>query len=145
MPTIGGVGFTPNIGGAVSDLFKGIGFEQSAAGYQKAASIEESNAQLAGVSEKIQEQQTTRNIALAQGATTAGFAGAGLASSGSALDVLASGAQQGSLQKQIISTQGQIQVNQFEKQAEAYKSLAAQSKSAATGSFIGGALSLFGL
>lgn len=129
-------------GGAVKDIFGGIGSLQEAKGYEKAAKIEESNAQLAGASEQLQLFQTQRQFERAQGATQAGLAGAGLAASGSALDVLRMGAEQGALQKQIVSTQGQIQIQNFEQQAEADKALASAAKAGAAGGFLGGALDI---
>lgn len=135
----GDLGF---LGGAVKDIFGGVGDLTEAGGYKKAAQIEESNAQLAKASEQLQLFQTNRKVERAQGATTAGFAGAGLASSGSALDVLRMGTEQGALQKQIVSTQGQIQIQNFEQQAAADKALAAHAQAGAAGSFLGGVLDI---
>ena len=129
-------------GGAVKDIFGGIGDLQEAKGYKKAAQIEESNARLAKASEGLQLFQENRRFERTQGATQAGFAGAGLAASGSALDVLRMGAEQGALQKQIVSVQGEIQVQDFEQQAEADRALAAHAQAGAAGGFLSGALDI---
>lgn len=130
-----------DVGGAVKDLFGGIGELESAGGYTTAAKFATQNADIAKQSEQIQETQAQRKIYTTLGGQQADFAGAGLANSGSATDVMRSSAEQGSLTKQLIAAQGQINVNGYEEEASNYTAMASAAKTSGTGSIIGGVIS----
>lgn len=130
-----------DIGGAVKDLFGGIGEFESASGYKAAAGYATQNADIAKQSEQIQETQAQRKIYQTIGGQKADIGGAGLAESGSALDVMRSSAEQGSLTKQLIAAQGQINVNGYEEEASNYNAMATAAKTSGTGSIIGGVVS----
>lgn len=127
-----------DIGGAVSDLFSGYGQLQSAKGYAKAAGFAQQNAEIAKQSEAIQELQAQRKVYQTIGGQQADVAGAGLAASGSALDLLRDSAQQGALTVQLTKQQGAINVAGYEAEAASYSSMASAAKAAGTGSILGG-------
>jgi hypothetical protein len=133
-----------DLGGAVSDLFGGIGDLTESQGYATAAKIAQSNEQLEQASTAIQETQANRQIYQAQGATQAAYGNAGLAMSGSAQDVLRMGAQQGALKKQILGVQGQINEQNYAEQAQSFSQMASTATTAAAGSFGSGLLSAVG-
>jgi hypothetical protein len=126
-----------DLGGAVKDIFGGIGETQSAAGYQKASQIALENEGIAKQSTAIQETQAQRQIYQTIGGQQADVAGAGLAASGSALDLLRSSAQQGSLTKQLVANQGAITALGYEQEANSYQGMAAAAKTAGSGDFLG--------
>lgn len=132
-------------GGAVSDLFAGFaaplkygmqatglrlqaqGLQTKAAGdiaegrqYGLAAGLARQNEQYIVESTAIQQKQLDRSITLAIGGQTAATAGAGLKTSGSALDLLADSAAQGALAKDVLAKQGLIQEAGYEEQAKSY-------------------------
>lgn len=129
-----------DLGGAVSDIFGGIGSIKAAGAYSKASDIELQNAAIARESTQIQETQAQRQIFQTIGAQQAAVGASGFASSGTAQDLLRSSVSQGALQKQVIQTQGNINVNSYEAQATAYQGQAAAAKAAAGGGFLGGVL-----
>lgn len=129
-----------DIGGAVSDIFGAIGSFKSAQAYTTASNIELQNAAIAKESTQIQETQTNRQIFQTIGAQSAAVGAAGFANSGSSQDLLRSSLSQGALQRQVIQTQGNINVNSYEAQATAYQGQAAASKSAGIGGLLGGIL-----
>lgn len=143
-----------NAGGAVSDLFAGIGNQYKAKGarieqrmYESDAEFATQNAQYTETSTAIKLAQQSRANALSQSQTEANIAGAGLKNSGSALNILASNASQGELTKQVLQQQGIITEEGYKQQAEAYTDQAEAAgvaaegaKAAETGSFISGAL-----
>jgi len=130
-----------DLGGAVKDLFGGIGEFASASGYTAAANFASQNADIAAQSTQIQETQAQRKIYQSLGGQQADYGGAGLAKSGSALDVMRSSAEQGSLTKQLIANQGAINVAGYEEEASNYNAMASAAKSSGTGSIIGGVIS----
>jgi|SRR5882724_1744912 len=130
-----------DLGGAVKDLFGGIGEFASAKGYTAAANFATQNAEIEAQSTKIQETQAQRKIYQTLGGQKADVAGAGLNASGSALDVMRSSAEQGSLTKQLISNQGAINVAGYEEEASNYSAMATAAKASGTGSIIGSVVS----
>lgn len=131
-----------DIGGAVSDIFGAIGQQQSAKGYKQAASFAEENANIAEQSAKIQGLMAQRQVFQTIGGQQSDIAGAGLAESGSALDLLRSSASQGSLTKQLVANQGAINVLGYQAEAASYTSMASAAKSSALGGLLGGALKI---
>lgn len=140
-----------SLGAGVSDLFAGLGAESKAAGdyaeaaeYNLAADWANKEAEYTKNSTAIQEMQESREISKSLGQTTADVAGAGFATSGSAMDLLRDSAQQGALQKQVTQVQGNITMQGYEEQAKSDEMMAnaavmagnAEGK-AATGDFIG--------
>lgn len=120
--TIGGAA------GAVTDLFGASASRMRAQGnrlegesYGLAATLAERNAKFAEESTGIKLLQSERAIYRGVGTTEAGIAGSGLAESGSALDLLASGASEGALSQQVLGQQGLIDEAGFEQQAASYK------------------------
>lgn len=123
------------IGGAVSDLFSSEatakGLRLKAQGdivegenYSAAAVLAKQNENFTEQSTQVQQVMADRQIQQGIGTTKSEVAGAGFAESGSALDILRSGAQQGALQKQLIGQQGLITEAGYNEQAEAYTRLA---------------------
>lgn len=126
-----GVDTFGKLGGAVSDLFaaeglrskaKGLAFEKQ--NYLDAAVMSDKNAEFTELSTGIKLAQLDRSIYKSLGQTTADVAGAGFASSGSALDILADSAQQGSLTKSVTQQQGIINEESYRTQAKAYRNMA---------------------
>ena len=152
------------LGNAASDIFGGIeaaqgdqikaeGLEVEGTDYTMAAALATQNAEFTQQSTAVQEYQAHRSLEKAQGSTTADIAGAGFTSGGSGEDILRSNAEQGAIQKQILTQQGNITEASYNEQAASYTNLAAYSESAASsekklgteaeiGGFVGGALSI---
>lgn len=119
-------------GGAVKDLFdiysiraRMQGLKLEAANYKDASRMSLQNAEFAKENTQIQSAQETRQIFQGLGKTEATIAGAGFDDSGSGLDLLRSGAEQGALEKALIERQGQITEAGYETQAKAYSNMAA--------------------
>ncbi len=146
------------ISNPVSDVFagegdllkaKGAAFEQQA--YVEAAGLAQQNEQFAALSTAIRQSQADRQLYQALGTTRADIAGAGLAQSGSALDILRESAQQGAMTKAVLGEQGLITEAGYAEQAKSYNDMAAAAgvaiqadKLAATGSFVAAGISAFG-
>jgi hypothetical protein len=120
-----------SLGGAVSDIFSGFadatkiqGLQAEQQQYEMAATEAEQQAHYVGVSTAIQEAQANREMFMSMGRTRAEVAGAGFASSGSALDILRSSASQGALQSAALGQQGLIQQQSLEEQAASYTTMA---------------------
>lgn len=133
----GGLNFG-DLGGAVSSIFGGMGDLAEASSYKKAAQLATQNAAIAQESTRIQEAQANRNIFQTIGKQQAQVAGAGLAASGSAIDLLRSSQQQGELTRQLIGTQGLIQQQGFLQEANSYSGMASAAKAAGAGGILGG-------
>src|ERR1700730_1807858 len=104
------VGFA---GAAVGDIFAGFGALAKAQGdifeqqnYLLASKYALQEAAFTKTSTAIQEMQQTREITKALGQTQADEAGAGFATSGSAMDILRESASQGALTKAVAGEQG---------------------------------------
>lgn len=137
--------------GSVSDLFAGIGASTQAGlkaqgldiqaqgdlaeatNYDAAATLAGQNAQYTASSTAIKEAQLQRQTTLAIGGQQADVAGAGFASSGSALDLMRSSAEQGALTKAVAGQQGLIQQAGYQEQQQSYETMSAAAKSTAAG------------
>lgn len=147
-------------GGAVSDLFGGIGDLQQgalkakglnlqasglrikaqgdlaeASEYDLAGNLATANEKFTEQSQAIKQMQLDRQIASSQGQTSADVAGAGFASSGSALDILRDSASQGALTKQVLGQQGLITEAGFQEQADSFSVMSKAARTAAAGEF----------
>lgn len=122
--------FVSGVGGAVGALFGAEGNAAQAADFTGAANLATQNAQLAAASTRIQEAQTVRSVTQSLGTTQADVAGAGFTMSGSALDLLKSSAQQGSLAASLVNIQGAMNENSYAAQAGAYAGEATAAKEA---------------
>jgi hypothetical protein len=159
---IGPTTFT-DLGGAVSDLFAGLGASTQAQlqaqglqipaegttisseaellqaqgniaegqEYTLAQTLAEQNAAYTAQSTNIQVAQKQRQVTQTIGAEKAATGGAGLATSGSAVDLLRSSAQQGALAGAVLRQQGLITQAGYTEQAAAYGLMA--STAATTG------------
>lgn len=117
---------------AVQDIFNARGsrimaqgYRDSAASYSAAAKFAKENADITRESTKLQTESADRAIYKTIGGQAADVAGAGFASSGSALDILADSEAQGKLTLDLIAKQGEINVNGYEMQAKMYRGQAA--------------------
>lgn len=132
-----------SFGGAVSDILggkataaslrlKAQGDRAEAGNYDLAASLADTNAAYTLRSTEIKKMQADRAAYLGIGETASGIAGSGLdLSSGSALDILRSGAEQAALTQQVLGEQGQISEAGYREQAIAYRNMAIAARSAA--------------
>lgn len=145
-----------DFGSAVSDLFSyfGAGYQEQGLQYEEqsykaAQQLALQNEQFAKTSTAIKQAQAQRQTFQALGRTQAAVGGAGLAQSGSAIDLLRSSAQQGATTTAVLGQQGLIQQAGYAEQATAYGNMvqAAQTaisaeKTASLGDLIGGGLKL---
>jgi methionine salvage enolase-phosphatase E1 len=143
-------------GAGVSDLFSGFGDMEKAQGdvleqqsYEEAAALAGQNAQYTAMSTAITQAQENRQLVMSQGKTQQQVAGAGFLLSGSALDMLRSGAQQGALTKAVTGYQGQITEAGYKEQQQSYENMANAAGDAAkgadlaaVGSFVAGGFNL---
>lgn len=132
-------------GGAAGDLLGGIGGFVAAKGYKKAASFAKANARLAHIATEIENRQQERQIYQVIGAQQAATGAAGFSLSGSAIDLMKSSAQQGSLDQALISNQGLIEENTYLAQAAQYEAAGKASKLGGIGGLIKGAIGIAGL
>lgn len=139
-----GAGTINSFGGAVGDILggqataKGLrlkaqGDITEAQNYDEASGLAYENMQFAKESTAIKETQAQRELYLGLGATEADVAGAGFSMSGSALDILRMGAQQGALTQQVLGRQGLITEEGYNVQGDAYKRMASAARDAAAG------------
>lgn len=131
------------IGSGISSIFGGIGDLFAASGYAKAAGLSKKNAEYVKLSTGIQETAATRQNYQVMGATTAAAGANNLSLSGSAMDVLKSNAQQGSLQKNLIALQGEIDMQGWLEKAAMDSAQAAAKTASGIGGIIGGIFSIF--
>lgn len=129
-------------GGAAGDLLGGIGGFVGAKGYKKAAKLARENARLAHVATEIENRQQERQIYQVIGAQQAATGAAGFSLSGSAIDLMKSSAQQGSLDQALISNQGLIEENTYLAQASQYEAAGKASKLGGIGGLIKGAIGI---
>lgn len=125
------------LGGAVSSLFSSEGSSAAAQGYEQAAKIADSNADIAKTSYQLQQTQAARQFQQTLGSQKAEVASAGFRSSGSALNLMADSASQGAITQAMIGVNGQIQVNGYQQQAQAYRGEEASAKAASSGGMLG--------
>jgi hypothetical protein len=131
-----------DVGGAVSDIFGAVGQFQSAKGYKQAAQFADINAGIAQQSADIKLLMAQRQIYSTVGGQQADVGGSGLASSGSATDLLRASVSQGALTKQLVADQGAIDVLGYKAESASYNSMASAAKSSGIGGLIGGALKI---
>jgi hypothetical protein len=141
-------------GAGISDLFAGFATETKAKGdyaeageYNLAADLANKEAAYTKQSTAIQEFQQQRELTKSLGETVADTAGAGFATSGSAIDLLRGSASQGALQQAVTGQQGLISEAGYREQAAGYEMMANSAvqaggaeKTAAWGDFIGAGL-----
>lgn len=138
-----------DIGGAASDIFAGFGAQTQAnlkakslgiqaqgelaegQEYDLAAGFAQQNAAFTKQSTAIQEAQQQRQTTLQLGAQRADVAGAGLAASGSALDLMRNSASQGALSQAVLGQQGLITEAGYEEQAQSYQTMSSAAKATA--------------
>ncbi|HTC04891.1 MAG TPA: hypothetical protein VK749_15920 [Xanthobacteraceae bacterium] len=128
-----------DVGAGVSDLFQASADRSKASydlmegqEYTLASDLATQNAQYTQMSTAIKEAGENREITQALGKTQADVAGAGFAESGSALDILRSGAQQGAIVKAATSEQGLINEAGYNEQAASYNLMATAADQAAS-------------
>lgn len=136
--SLGGV--FSGIGGAVSDLYAAEGDRAEAQQYDLASQYASQEAVFTESSTRIKEMQADRQITMAIGGVKAGYAGSGLAESGSAGDVLRESAAQGALTTSAINYQGAETEAGFREQAQSYATMADAARNAAQGAQTGGLL-----
>lgn len=88
--------------------------------YGYAQTLAQQNAAYTAASTNISATQQERQTTMTIGSQKAAVGGAGLAESGSALDLLRNSAQQGALAQGVLVTQGQMQEAGYEEQAQSY-------------------------
>ena len=125
----GGIG---SIAGGVSDLFSAMGYKAKAQGdafekqnYLLAGTLADQNEQYTEWSTGIKQAQEDRDLFKSLGTTKADIAGAGLAESGSALDILRESASQGAMARAVTGEQGLIAEAGYREQAQSYRNMAA--------------------
>lgn len=137
-----GTGTVNSFGGAVADILGGQATAKSlklkasgdlaeAQNYSAASDLAYENMQFTKESTAVKQMQTQRQIYLGLGTTTADVAGAGFSMSGSALDIMREGAQQGALTQQLLGRQGLITEEGYNEQGDAYKRMAATARDTA--------------
>lgn len=111
-------------GAAASDLFAGFGDQAKAQGdfseatdYTEAAALATQNEKFTETSTAIKEAQQSRELTMSLGGQQADVAGAGFASSGSALDMMRDSASQGALTHAVLGQQGLITEAGYTEQA----------------------------
>jgi hypothetical protein len=127
-------------GAATSDLYaaeaeqykiEGTQFEK--ASYQEAAALAGQNEQFTAISTRIKAAQAQRELSMSLGTTKANVAGAGLAESGSSLDILRESASQGALTRAVIKSQGLITEAGYKQQQQSYLNMVGAANAAITG------------
>jgi hypothetical protein len=129
-------------GTGVQDLFASQGYSMAAAGYEKAAVMEDVNANLSRASTRIQHAAAQRSIYKALGGQRSDVLGSGFSFSGTAIDLAADSASQGSLAQALIENQGAIETQGYRIQAFTYRQQAAQARQQAGASAVGGFLNI---
>ena len=145
-------GTASSLGAGVGGLFSFMGDEQAASLFSQAAGVAQNEEQLWQQATQIKETQAARQVTQTIGKGEAQVGAGGFAESGSALDILRSSRQQGSLIQQQLQTQGNIEVEGAQLQSLAYSADAANAQIAADTALvsgitgvIGGGLKLFGI
>lgn len=118
---------------AQSLLLQSQGDLAEASEYDLAQKLAQQNAAYTAASTNIQAAQQERQTIMTIGSQKAAVGGAGLAESGSALDLLASSASQGALARGVLVTQGNMQEAGYEEQANSYATMSAAARATAAG------------
>jgi hypothetical protein len=119
--------------GAEGLRIKASGDLAEAGNYDIAAGLATENEQFTEASTRIQEAQSDRQVTQAIGGQAAGVAGAGFASSGSALDLMRDSAQQGALAHGTLASQGAITEAGYTEQAASFTTMANAGRATAAG------------
>ena len=130
-----------NLLGGYSSLMAG---NAAASANQGNAATARTNAAIVGNSTALKVMQQGRKAYQILGGQRADIAGAGLAASGSALDVIRSSARDASVDKSLIQMQGQMDVNALLGQATAYDKAAEAEKKKGKSAFFGALGSVLG-
>jgi hypothetical protein len=131
-----GAGTFNAAGGAVSDLFQGFGDQAQADMYRTAAGVALKQERYTEESTALQDFQTARKNFQTIGGQRADVAGAGLAQSGGALDLLRDSTEQAALSREILNRQGLITEEGYRDQATADQAMASAADQAADGAFL---------
>lgn len=134
--------------GGLADFAEAGGDIAEANAYSKAENYALQNSVISQEAGDIKMEQTKRQVYKTVGQQQAGYAGAGLTSSGSAQSVLRNSVSQGSLEKAIVNEQTAINVTGYEEQAAQFKGMKTAADAAAAGAAakgIGSILGGFGL
>ncbi len=131
MPNIDVSAAFNDFGSAAQNLFGSRGAVAASDSYTAAAAIADQNVELAKQEAAIKETQTQRQIYQTIGKQQAQVGGAGMAESGSALDVLRSSMSQGALAKAMVANQGAITENAYAEQADKFRGMADAAQSSA--------------
>ena len=118
---------------AQSLLLQSQGDLAEASEYDLAQALAQQNANYTKASTAIQAAQQDRATTMTIGGQKAAVGGAGLAESGSALDLLRDSASQGALAKAVLVTQGSMQEAGYTEQANSYATMSAAARAAAAG------------
>lgn len=133
-----------DFGSAAADLMGAQGSTQAAQGYQQAAQLAEQDATLEEQATKIKQIQQQRAVQQTLGSQRAEVGAAGFTESGSSLDLLANSASQGAITTAVTGIQGQILVNGYNQQAQAYIGQQQAAEAAAKAQKGGGFMSALG-
>lgn len=108
---------------AQADIIKSQGDALEAQNYGDAAAFATQNVAFTQTATEIKEAQQQRQVTQALGTEQADVAGAGFASSGSALDLLRDSASQGALSKAVLQQQGEITEAGYTEEAKSYTNM----------------------
>lgn len=133
-----------SLGGAISSLFGAGGDMAMKRAYRSAATYTGEMENVSSSATALEQTMVSRQALKTIGAQQSQYASAGMASSGSALDVLRSSEQQAALSHQVLQTQGEINTLGYETQKAMYKANASAAGAAAQGSYISGAMQMVG-
>lgn len=133
---VAGVG--ADIGGAVGDLYSASGDLKSVGEYEQAEDIAQSDVELEKAATGIKEAQQQRQFEQTIGSQQAQIGGAGFGASGTAMDLFRSSTQQGALAHATIATQGLVNENSYQQQANAFGAEASAARAAAQAGLVGG-------
>lgn len=144
-----GASTVSGLGGAASDLFsfgasglRAKGNRLEAEQYERSAKYADLNAQFTETTTGIKLAQQQRQSFQQIGTIGADVAGAGLAESGSALDLLHQAHSQSALENAVLQQQGLITEEGYKVQAENYRSMAEAARLSADAQELGGVGSL---
>jgi hypothetical protein len=118
---------------AQSLLLQSQGDLAEASEYDLAQALATQNANYVKASTAIQAAQQDRATTMTIGSQRAAVGGGGLAESGSALDLLRDSASQGALARSVLVTQGSMQEQGYEEQANSYGVMSAAARATAAG------------
>ncbi len=133
-----GSGTINSLGSAAQSLFSADAHRTKAAGlriegenYDLAGEYAKKNAAFTETSTAIKQSQLDRSLYQTIGGQQADVAGAGFASSGSALDLMRDSAAQGALMKAVGAQQGLITEEGYQVQAKTYANMGEAARMAA--------------